>query len=102
MKPNKRASLDAAIAVIIGDDFGSNLCVRPSGGTVWAIDPRHELPTRFVNSNVERLSKCIEATKSVADAKGLLEALNKNDPAALSSEENWWAFWVEDAELYGS
>jgi hypothetical protein len=88
--------------VIIGDDYGSNLCVRLSDGTVWAIDPRGEMPTRFVNSSIQHLSKCIEATKTVTDAKGLRGALAKSDPEALSREENWWACWVEDAEVFGS
>lgn len=88
--------------VIIGDDYGTNLCVRPSDGSVWAIDPRHELPTRFVNSDIERLSRCIEATKTVTDAEGLREALAKNDPPALSRRGSWWACWVEDTELYRS
>jgi hypothetical protein len=35
--------------VIIGDDYGTDLCVRLSDGAVYSIDPRKELPTRFMN-----------------------------------------------------
>ena len=82
---------------IFGDDYGTDLCVRISDGTVHSIDPQDKLPTCFVNSNIERLGKFIRVCISYSDRpKKECDALMWNelkslDPEAFGNPENWWA-----------
>jgi SUKH-4 immunity protein of toxin-antitoxin system len=95
--------------VVIGDDYGTELRVRLSDGAVVSIAPDGQLPSRFVNSSIERLASFIDAYRSYAgpasaDAdvaplvRQLREQLTGIDPAALDDCENWWAVVLEQAE----
>ena len=90
--------------LIIGYDYGTNFCVAFTDGSIYAIDPRGRLDTRFMNSGVEQLAKFIETCDSLppaADrppevlARELREALEPVDPKAFADPENWWAVVVE-------
>jgi predicted component of type VI protein secretion system len=94
--------------VVIGDDYGTELRVRMSDGAVFSIDPDGALPTRFVNSSVERLCEFIAVYQSyggrtAADtevsptARRLRGQLAAVDPAAFGDTENWWAVVLEQA-----
>jgi hypothetical protein len=51
--------------VVIGDDYGTKLCVRLEDGCIYSVDPRHKLETCFMNSSIEQLAiKAIKAIKA--------------------------------------
>ncbi len=90
--------------VIIGDDYGTDLCARLSDGAVLSIDPQKEFPTRFVNSGIQQLAQFIEISKSFGDSKitdsaalaqQMQETLAKIDPKAFCDPDNWWAVVLE-------
>lgn len=87
--------------VIVGDDSGCNLCVYPTDGTVWSIDPHGEYRKRFANSSLDQFAQCVCAADVAVHARGLREEIERTDPTALSHPENWWSVWLEDAEVYG-
>jgi len=90
--------------VVIGDDYGTDLCVSLSDGAVHSIDPKEMLPPRrFVNSGITELAKFIELSGTFADssaepeilAQQMQAALTKMDAKAFSDPENWWAVILE-------
>jgi hypothetical protein len=90
--------------VVIGDDYGTDLCVRLSDGAVYSIDPQGELPTRFMNSGIQQLARLIEVSESFSDSpvtdteilsRQMREALAQIDPKAFAHPENWWAVVLE-------
>jgi hypothetical protein len=89
--------------IVIGDDYGTQLCVRLSDGSVYSIDPRGELPERFVNSSIQQFAGCIEVFKSYergpADVpqigQKLQDDLSQIDRLAVADPKNWWACIVE-------
>jgi hypothetical protein len=95
--------------VIIGDDYGAEFCVSLSDGAIHSIDPREELPTRFVNSGILELARFIEVSESFSDtpindtamlSRRMREALTQIDAKAFADPENWWAIVLEQME-YG-
>ena len=89
--------------VVIGDDYGTNLCVRLDDGSIFAVDPTGKLPTRFVNSGIEELARFIDVAESFAGtrldseslARQMREALAAIDPRAFAETSNWWAVLLE-------
>jgi hypothetical protein len=89
--------------VIIGDDYGTDLCVRLSDGAVYSIDPKDELPTRFVNSGIEQLAKFIEVSESFSKVAGDSAVISQSmravpakiDPKPFSDSESWWSVVLE-------
>ena len=98
--------------LVIGDDEGTDLCVRQSDGAVLAVDPEGHLPTRFINADVRKLALCIAsyeryrlALEGLGSEEGELAAVTALereiaaiDPAALEDPENWWSAILEQAE----
>src|SRR6478735_6409198 len=56
--------------VIIGNDYGTELCVCLNDGANYSIDPRAGLPIRFVNSGIEQLAGFIRAYNSQFNREG--------------------------------
>jgi hypothetical protein len=102
--------LDDGCAVL-GSDDRSELRVDADSGRVTSVDPEGELPTRFLNSTIEQLVRCIDAyrdygstVRRAADesaARALVEDLRQTlariDPAAVADPEAWWALVLEQA-----
>jgi hypothetical protein len=98
--------------IIFGDDYGTSLCLNLDDGCVYSVDPNNELPTRFVNSNVELLAKSLFAHRryqsaiTKADSEGeqlqavriLRAELVSLDSKAFNEAENWWAVVLEQME----
>lgn len=43
--------------LVFGNDYGTAICINPEDGSVYSVDPKHELPTRFLNTSVKCLAK---------------------------------------------
>lgn len=98
--------------LIIGDDEGTDLCVQPSDGTVYSVDPAGYLRTRFMNTDVRKLALCIalyeryraglEGLESEKEGRAAVAGLRREiatvDPAALEDPESWWSVILEQAE----
>jgi hypothetical protein len=95
--------------VLIGDDYGTQLCVHLTDGAVYSIDPESEYPTRFVNSGVHQLAKFIQTYQSYAAlsktdaelvpvAARMRAELASLDSAAFSDSDNWWSLVLEQVE----
>lgn len=97
--------------LIIGDDFGTKICVQLSNNKVYSIDEEGDLPMRFINSSIENLmlfimvyeqhhEEIIEADDDeIVEIIGEIKSkLNELDSQALSFEENWWAVILEQTE----
>jgi hypothetical protein len=98
--------------LVIGDDYGTELCLNLTDGCIYSIDPEKKLATRFVNSNVECLGKFL--TLYEEREKELRETLNEKDQdqivrrlreqfvvidaPALAEPENWWSVILEQKE----
>lgn len=96
--------------VVIGSDFGTNICINSSDEVV-SVDPELEYPTRFINANLTCFLKCIiiylkhekdvtkaddnEIDRLIADIKS---EFTQADPHALQSGENWWSIILEQLE----
>jgi SUKH-4 immunity protein len=90
--------------VVIGDDYGTELCVRLADGAIYSIDPRHKLPTRFMNSGIPQLASFIELTRLPSEspeadpeavARQFRDRLARIDSKAFDKAENWWAVVLE-------
>src|SRR5215469_5573618 len=90
--------------IVIGNDYGTDLCVNRQNGAIYSIDPWKKLPTRFVNSGIPQLARFIEVSKSysIANAEGpqilakkMQVALEKIDSPAIADRDNWWAVILE-------
>jgi hypothetical protein len=98
-----RKSRQRGDQVIIGDDYGTNVCVRLSDGAVYSIDPKAEYPNRFINSGIEQLARCIEVSETYSGTAGNAAELSREmratlteiDPKAFADPENWWALILE-------
>ena len=96
--------------VVIGNDFGTSICINSSDEVV-SVDPELEYPTRFINTNLTCLLKCIiiylkhekdvteaddnETDRLIADIKS---EFTQADPHAMQSDENWWSIILEQLE----
>lgn len=96
--------------VVIGNDFGTDIRIN-SQDEVISVDPCGELPTRFVNTNLEAFLVFIviflkfreqAADASNDEAERMLREVRKEfekaDAKALCDEENCWAVILEDME----
>jgi hypothetical protein len=94
--------------VVIGDDYGTELCVRLSDGAVYSIDPEGSLPTRFMNSGIRQLAKFIsiyDAGRAETptepgwrEAQRLRNEMAAIDPKAVEDTENWWSSLLNQVE----
>jgi len=93
--------------VLIGDDYGTDLCARLDDGSIYSIDPEEEHPTRFMNSGVEQLARFIEVSESFSDSKldtetlarEMRNALSAIDARAFTESPNWWGELLEGVAL---
>jgi hypothetical protein len=97
---------------VIGSDERTDLRVELDTGRVWSIDPRNELPVRFVNSSVDGLAASIGAYTAYASevteaederaARRLVGELRGRigsiDAAAIADADTWWSLILEQAE----
>jgi hypothetical protein len=98
--------------IVFGDDSGTNICLNLYDGFVYSVDLKNELPTRFVNTDVDCLGKFLSAHQRYAseviktDSEGeqlkivkrLREELVAIDSKAFDEPENWWAVVLEQME----
>jgi len=98
--------------IIFGDDYGTNLCLSLSQGFIYSVDPKNEVPTRFVNTNVECLAKSLFVHQQYANQvaitaseveqltilRKLRDELIQIDARVFNHTENWWAVVLEQSE----
>jgi hypothetical protein len=110
------ASPDAGTYLVIGNDYGRQLCVQYGTAAIVAVDlgtptdpagPEQAAP-RFVNSGLPEFIRCLahlgrmwrfrfgltpdQAGRWTTDFQAQLLAL---DPAALATPETWWSVLLE-------
>ncbi|MER6913156.1 SUKH-4 family immunity protein [Streptomyces sp. NPDC000594] len=108
-----QAAMDASSYLVVGNDFGRQICVQYGTAHIVAVpleagpDGR-SVPPQFVNSGLPEFVRCMamlgrmwrfrygltpeQAGRWTVDFQAHLAAL---DPAALSSPENWWSVLLE-------
>lgn len=97
--------------IVIGDDFGTKICIDEKSDEIFSVDDREELPTRFINSNIEFLLAFLVIYKShlplledatddeaVKIVKKMKKVFREIDSKALKNEENWWPLILEQIE----
>lgn len=98
--------------VVIGDDEGTSFCIDPSAGSVLSIDFEGRVPTRFVNSSLDLLTRFVASyadearradpaqteDEAVARVRDLRERLSNLDAKAFETPECWWSLVLEQAE----
>jgi len=95
----------------LAEERGQKLCLDLDTGNIFVVDSRNELPTRFVNSDIESLVEFIQAYSQAKDLflKGPEERVAKilselrmrfsdKDRKALEGDENWWSIILEQTE----
>jgi SUKH-4 immunity protein of toxin-antitoxin system len=112
-----QAASDASSYLVLGNDFGRQLCVQygtahivavPLEGAQGASPSPAPSPAQFVNSGLPEFARCLallgrmwrlrfgltpdQAGRWTVDFQAQLMAL---DPVALSSPDNWWAVLLE-------
>ena len=107
-------SVDADLScgyTVIGNDYRTDICID-SKGEIISSDPEQELPTRFINQDLNSFLKFLNLfavyyTK-VGEAgeeeqhqilKELKEEFNGIDSRALDYEDNWWSVILEQMEM---
>lgn len=93
--------------IIIGNDFGTNICIN-SRGEIVSVDTENEYPERFINKNLETFLRFIIIFISYRDkiinsdddiTYNVIHEIEKEfdvlDIKALSNEENWWPLILE-------
>jgi hypothetical protein len=107
------AAADAASYLVVGNDFGRQLCVQYGTANIMAV-PLEAVPgapsspAQFVNSSLPEFVRCLallgrmwrlrlgltpeQAGRWTVDFQAQLAAL---DPAALASPDHWWAVLLE-------
>jgi hypothetical protein len=111
-----QAGPDAGTYLVVGNDYGRQLCVQYGTNAIVAVDlgtqgqpagPEGAQP-RFVNSGLPQFVRCLavlgrlwrfrygltqeQAGRWTTDFQNEVNAI---DPAALASPENWWAVVLE-------
>lgn len=108
-----RPGSDAASYLVMGNDYGRQLCVQYGTAHIVAVplegDPNgRPAAPQFVNSGLPEFVRCLallgrmwrlrygltpeQAGRWTVDFQGMLACL---DPAALADPENWWAVLLE-------
>jgi hypothetical protein len=108
-----QAAPDASSYLVMGNDFGRQLCVQYGTARIMAVpleavQGASSSPAQFVNSGLPEFVRCLallgrmwrlrvgltpdQAGRWTVDFQAQLAAL---DPAALSSPDNWWAVLLE-------
>lgn len=97
--------------VVIGDDYGTKLCISEKTNAVVSIDVEESMSIRFVNSNIESFLNFLQIyftrrpELSTADDDEAIEIVklirdnfNMLDSSALNNEDNWWSVILEQTE----
>jgi hypothetical protein len=97
--------------LVIGDDYGTKLCIKEGTGELVSIDDVGELPFRYINSRIDVFLVFLEIYLTAqqsrkdttkAEARALAARLRDEflllDPPALDNPENWWSVIVEQVE----
>jgi SUKH-4 immunity protein/Xanthomonas XOO_2897-like deaminase len=108
-----QAAYDASSYLVMGNDFGHQLCVQYGTARIMAVpleatQSASPSPAQFVNSGLPEFARCLallgrmwrlrfgltpdQAGRWTVDFQAQLAAL---DPIALSSPDNWWAVLLE-------
>ncbi|MEU7134753.1 SUKH-4 family immunity protein [Streptomyces sp. NPDC046261] len=108
-----RAASDAGSYLVMGSDYGRQLCVQYGTAHIVAVPVEagpdgHPVPPQFVNTSLPQFVRSLallgkmwrwrygltpeQAGRWTVDFQSQLAAL---DPAALASPENWWAVLLE-------
>ena len=96
---------------VIGNDYGTDICIN-SKGEIISLDPEQELPTRFINRDLETFLKflnifttyhmkvCdVDEEEQIQILDEIIEEFNKVDSRALDYEDNWWFVILEQIEM---
>ncbi|MDE5893611.1 MAG: SUKH-4 family immunity protein [Acetatifactor sp.] len=96
---------------VIGNDYGTDICID-SKGEVISLDPERELPTRFINRDLEAFLKFLgiftayymkaceaDEEEQIRILEEVKEEFNKVDSRALDYEDNWWSVILEQIEM---
>jgi hypothetical protein len=97
--------------LIVGDDSGSKLCIKTGTEDVWSIDPAHQLPRRFINTELRHFVLFLHLyrsrqpgleTASDEQAAAIIAAMRSEfsrlDARSLDDGENWWSVILEQSE----
>ncbi|MEE4544323.1 SUKH-4 family immunity protein [Streptomyces sp. V4-01] len=109
-----RAASDAGSYLVMGNDFGRQLCVQYGTAHIVALPLEAgpggapAAPPQFVNSSLPEFARCLallgrmwrlrigltpeQAGRWTVDFQAQLAA---QDPAAIASPENWWSVLIE-------
>ncbi|PWI46036.1 SUKH-4 family immunity protein [Streptomyces sp. ICBB 8177] len=108
-----QAAPDAASYLVMGNDFGRQLCVQYGTAYIMAVPLEavpgaQASPTQFVNTSLPQFARCLallgrmwrlrlgltpdQAGRWTVDFQTQLAAL---DPEALASPDHWWAVLLE-------
>jgi hypothetical protein len=99
----------------IGDDYGTNLCIRMEDGGVLSIPVDSGIPRRFINASFSRLAESMnefgrwllrmesetirgvgeQGSPGQSDIDQVWSSLEEIDSSALEGEENWWSVIIE-------
>ena len=98
--------------IAIGDDDGTTLCLDPSDGHIDSVDEKEQLPTRFINSSLDQLQRCLNEYENIfvrgkdKDSLHIVAAFRSKlqtiDSAVFSSPENWWSLIIEQLRHDGT
>lgn len=96
---------------VIGNDYGTDICIN-SKGEVISLDPEQELPTRFINRDLDAFLKFLgiftayhmeareaDEEKQIQILEDVKAEFNKVDSRALDYEDNWWSVILEQIEM---
>ena len=98
--------------VVLGDDYGTKICLDVTDGCLYSVDPENHLSSRFLNSSIDHFAKFLvrytEYEKQVAEAAAeevqvqlvgkLREQFLAIDERAISGPETWWTLVLEQAK----
>src|SRR5262249_1033405 len=97
--------------VVIGDDYGTKICIGEDTGELISIDEEGKLPTRYINSRIDLFLVFLEIyltaqqsrddttdAEAFALARHLRHEFRSLDQQALDDPENWWSVILEQVE----
>lgn len=101
-------SIGATDYLAVGHDYGTSFGIKRGTDELWAVDPRGELRSRFVNSRLSDFALFL----AIYDSQGpdrqqasdeedevivqeMRLQLISRDPRALDDVDNWWSLVLE-------
>ena len=96
--------------VVIGDDYGTKLCISEKTNAVVSIDVE-SISIRFINSNIKSFLNFLQIyftrrlelsnaddEEAIEIVKSIRDNFNMLDSSALNDEDNWWSVILEQTE----